>query len=70
MQQQVSYKQAHAWSGKVLTTVHIGQNSASLLGTAGRLQTTTRQLPPGVFRFLLLTQSHHIQTQRRNSTKM
>lgn len=34
MQKQAFYKQAHVWSGKVLTTLHIGQNSVSLLGRA------------------------------------
>lgn len=29
MQQQASYKQVHAWTGKVLTTVHIGQSNFS-----------------------------------------
>lgn len=38
MQQQASYKQVHVWSGKVLTTVHIGQSNVSLLG---RLETWT-----------------------------
>lgn len=30
MLKQDFYKQVHVWSGKVLATVHIGQNSVSL----------------------------------------
>lgn len=37
MQQQASYKQVHAWTGKVLTTVHIGQSNFSE-GLRNRLQ--------------------------------
>lgn len=50
MQKQAFYKQLHVWSGKVLTTLHIGQHSVSLPGRAETWTTTQqihkRWLPP------------------------
>lgn len=43
MQKQAFYKQVHVWPGKALTTLHIGQNSGSLLGRADT-QTTIQHI--------------------------
>lgn len=52
MLKQGFYKQLHVWSGKVLATVHIGQNSISLL-ERGETQTTTQQMVTPVFLTIL-----------------
>lgn len=48
MQKQAFYKQVLVWSGKVLTTSHIGQNSVSLLGRA-KTRTTTQKIHKCIF---------------------
>ncbi len=71
MQKQAFYKQAHVWSGKVLTTLHRRQKSVSLLGWA-EARTTTQQIHSRVFSpyhggmvdfdFLISGKSWHFQT--------